>query len=44
MPILLRWQKALITRAELGVETTANAALAGGDVDGAFVAAYAWFV
>jgi hypothetical protein len=32
--------KALIGRAVLRVETTATAALAGGDVDGAFVAAY----
>lgn len=31
---------ALIGRAVLRVETTATAALAGGDVDGAFVAAY----
>lgn len=31
---------ALIGRAMLRVETTATAALAGGDVDGAFVAAY----
>jgi hypothetical protein len=31
---------ALAGRAELRVETTATAALAGGDVDGAFVAAY----
>ena len=30
----------LIGRADLRVETTATAALAGGDVDGAFVAAY----
>lgn len=30
----------LVRRAELRVETTAVAALAGGDVDGAFVAAY----
>jgi HEPN domain len=30
----------LVRRAELRVETTAAAALAGGDVDGAFVAAY----
>ena len=32
--------EALIGRAVLRVETTATAALAGGDVDGAFVAAY----
>jgi hypothetical protein len=32
--------EALIGRARLRVETTAAAALAGGDVDGAFVAAY----
>ena len=32
--------EALIGRAMLRVETTATAALAGGDVDGAFVAAY----
>jgi hypothetical protein len=32
--------QALIGRAELRVETTATAALAGGDIDGAFVAAY----
>ena len=32
--------EALIGRAALRVETTATAALAGGDVDGAFVAAY----
>lgn len=32
--------EALIGRAELRVETTATAALAGGDVDGGFVAAY----
>jgi hypothetical protein len=32
--------QALIGRAVLRVETTATAALAGGDVDGAFVAAY----
>ena len=32
--------QALIGRADLRVETTASAALAGGDVDGAFAAAY----
>ena len=32
--------EALVARAELRVETTATAALAGGDVDGAYVAAY----
>src|SRR5260370_29664310 len=32
--------EALVARAVLRVETTATAALAGGDVDGAFVAAY----
>ena len=32
--------EALIGRADLRVETTAAAALAGGDVDGAYVAAY----
>jgi hypothetical protein len=32
--------EALVARATLRVETTATAALAGGDVDGAFVAAY----
>jgi hypothetical protein len=32
--------EALIERAELRVETTATAALAGGDIDGAFAAAY----
>jgi hypothetical protein len=32
--------EALITRAALRVETIATAALAGGDVDGAYVAAY----
>jgi|SRR5580698_1023979 hypothetical protein len=32
--------EALMARAGLRVETTASAALAGGDVDGAFVAAY----
>ena len=32
--------EALIGRAVLRVETTAAAALAGGDVDGAYVAAY----
>lgn len=32
--------EALIGRAVLRVETTATAALAGGDIDGAFVAAY----
>jgi hypothetical protein len=32
--------QALIARAALRVETTATAALAGGDVDGAYVAAY----
>jgi hypothetical protein len=31
---------ALVARAVLRVETTATAALAGGDVDGAYVAAY----
>lgn len=37
---LARLTDALIGRAALRVETTATAALAGGDVDGAFVAAY----
>jgi hypothetical protein len=32
--------EALVARAILRVETTATAALAGGDVDGAYVAAY----
>ena len=32
--------EALVARATLRVETTATAALAGGDVDGAYVAAY----
>ena len=32
--------EALVARAMLRVETTATAALAGGDVDGAYVAAY----
>jgi len=32
--------EALLARAMLRVETTATAALAGGDVDGAYVAAY----
>jgi hypothetical protein len=32
--------EALVARATLRIETTAAAALAGGDVDGAFVAAY----
>jgi len=32
--------EALVARAVLRVETTASAALAGGDVDGAYVAAY----
>src|SRR5215472_16799766 len=32
--------EALLGRAALRVETTATAALAGGDIDGAFVAAY----
>ncbi len=37
---LVALTEALVNRAVLRVETTATAALAGGDVDGAFVAAY----